>query len=137
MPDTQSTQDVNTTPSHVTTLTVVAQVVGTLLTAYGALLTAWQATHPTSIWPGIISTISGVLLIACSHFGYVKGQVSSQNALVAGLAAAASSPLVIDLLVGLITKKAAPALVVVPAPPSVPPVASSSAALTAASAPPK
>lgn len=133
MPDTKSTQEVSTTSSHVTTLTAVAQVVGTLVTAYGGVLAAWEARHTGSLWPPVVLALAGLLLVAASHFGYVKGQASTQNAIVAALTAAATSPLAIDLIMGLVTKRTQPGAEPPPAFPivvgSIPPVTSPSAAV--------
>lgn len=137
--DTKSTQDVSTTSSHVTTLTAIAQVVGTLLTAYSGVLSAYQATHAGSLWPSVVLGMAGVLLILATHYGYTKGQASTQNAIVAALTAAATSPLAVDLIMGLITRKgSAPAPLPVVAG-TIPPVTAASAAVmpSSSSTPPR
>lgn len=105
---TTSTNDVNTAPSSVKTITTIAQIVGTLVTAYGGFLSIWANQHTTSLWPGVVLSVSGLLTVLATHFGYVKGQVSSQNAIVNAIVLAAASPLAVQLLQSLITKTSGP-----------------------------
>jgi drug/metabolite transporter (DMT)-like permease len=113
MAETNSTQETNTTSSHVTTLTIVAQVVGTLLAAYGAVLTAWAESHSSSPWPGVVVSVCGMLSIAASHYGYVKGQTITQNGYLDAIVKAAASPIAVALIMGLVTKKSSTPLPVV------------------------
>jgi hypothetical protein len=99
-----ATNSVSTTPSGVKTITIVAQVVGTLVTAYGSVLSAWAAQHGGDLWPGVVTAIAGLLVVLATHFGYVKGEATTQNAIVNALVLAASSPLAVQLIQGLITK---------------------------------
>lgn len=98
-----STQQTSTLPSHVVTLTMVAQVVGYLLTALGGILTTYATLHAQALWPELLVAVTGVLLVVCSHYGYVRGQATTQNALVNALLAA-GTPIAMELLTRLLLK---------------------------------
>jgi predicted permease len=104
--ETKSASGVSTVPSQVKTVTIVAQVVGTLLAAYGGVLNAWQTAHQGSPWPGVVIAIAGLATLVCTHFGYVRSETSSQNVIVDALTKVATNPLAIALITGFVTKKA-------------------------------
>lgn len=135
-----STNDISTTPSSVKTITVVAQVIGTLVTAYGGALSLWANLHQGSLWPGVVLSVAGLLTVLATHFGYVKGQASTQNEIVRALVAAVASPIAVQLIQSLITKGVGSSTptpsTTAPAVPLPPGVTTASNALTAAGSSP-
>lgn len=74
---TDTTTTITTTPAkpdltHV--LTILAQVMGWVITAFGGILTTYATTHPAVLWPGVAVVAMGILIQVVSHYGYVKGQ---------------------------------------------------------------
>jgi hypothetical protein len=61
--------------------TLAAQVTGFLLATFGALLTKYAAANPQNIWAGAAVSAMGVVLMLCTHYGYVKGRAIVKNAM--------------------------------------------------------
>lgn len=80
-----TSQATATLPSRIGTMTIVAQVVGYLIATFGGLLAVYQTQHQQESWPGALILVIGLLYNACTHFGYVKGEAVTQNAIVDGL----------------------------------------------------
>lgn len=100
--------------STVRTLTLVAQVMGWLITTFGGILTLYAQSHSTSLWPGVAVSGMGILLNIATHYGYAKGQAVTSSAGV-NAAMLAAGPVLAQFLQAELAKYLTPAAPVAPA----------------------
>jgi hypothetical protein len=112
-------------------LTLVAQVVGLLVTSFGGLLTKYAETHPSSPWAGPAVMAMGVLLMVVTQYGYVKGRAIVKNAMLAN-AIDWAAPQAAAMLEKLLAKQLHPGAAVAVSPPTPPPPSSPTSVTVAA-----